>query len=182
MCSIASLAAVILEVSVRLAGAGRQVRRCIADSTGATEHDNLGGTKARQLREGRGRYAVPLGKEQRCAGKGRHGGAGEGIGVVRPGREIRGAGTLRVGTQRNRRGRLITVSARPPLHRGAGEGPDLCEDRGTNPNTVQLELQGCNLLACHVLVGGRPSRTGGCLIWCRWVCCRRFSPRRWWRR
>src|SRR5664279_6363737 len=129
---IASLAAVILEVSVRLAGAGRQVRRCIADSTGATEHDNLGGTKARQLREGRGRYAVPLGKEQRCAGKGRHGGAGEGIGVVRPGREIRGAGTLRVGTQRNRRGRLIAVSARPPLHRGAGEGPDLCEDRGTN--------------------------------------------------
>src|SRR5665647_787354 len=78
---IASLTAVILEVSVRLAGAWRQVRRCIADSTGATEHDNLGGTKARQLREGRGRYAVPLGKEQRCAGKGRHGGAGEGIGL-----------------------------------------------------------------------------------------------------
>src|ERR1035437_7341451 len=90
---IASLAVVILEVAVRLAGAGRQLRRCIADSTGATEHDNLGGTKARQLREGRGRYAVPLGKEQRCAGKGRHGGASEGIGVVRPGREIRGAGT-----------------------------------------------------------------------------------------
>src|ERR1035437_3151597 len=116
---IDSLTAVILEVSVRLAGAGRQVRRCIADSTGATEHDNLGGTKARQLREGRGRYAVPLGKEQRCAGKGRHGGAGEGIGVVRPGRELRGVGALRVGTQRNRRGRFITVSASPPLPRRA---------------------------------------------------------------
>jgi hypothetical protein len=34
-------------------------------------------------------------------------------------------------------------------------------------NTVQLELQRCSLLACPVLVGGSPSRTGGCRIWCR---------------
>lgn len=40
----------------------------------------------------------------------------------------------------------------------------------TNRNTVQLELHGCSLLVCHVLVGGSPSRTGGCRIWCRWVC------------
>jgi len=39
-----------------------------------------------------------------------------------------------------------------------------------NPNTVQLELHRCSLLACPVLVGGSPSRTGGCRIWCRLVC------------
>lgn len=37
-------------VSARLAGAARQFRRCIADSTRATEHDNIGGTETSQLR------------------------------------------------------------------------------------------------------------------------------------
>ena len=49
---------VILKVSAWLAGAGRQVRRCFADGTGATEHGNLGGTKTMQLRKGRRRHAV----------------------------------------------------------------------------------------------------------------------------
>ena len=50
----------------------------------------------------------------------------------------------------------------------ASSGPD----RGwrVNLNTVQLELHGCSLVACPVLVGGRPIRIGGCRIWCRWVC------------
>ena len=41
---------------------------------------------------------------------------------------------------------------------------------GFRSNTVQLELQGCSLGSCLVLVGGRLSRIGGCRIWSRLVC------------
>jgi hypothetical protein len=41
-----------------LLDAGRQVGRCVADSSGATEYDNVGGAKTAQFRKGRGRNAV----------------------------------------------------------------------------------------------------------------------------
>src|ERR1035437_4671229 len=103
-----------------LASAGSQVRRRLADSAGAAEHDNVGGTKMSQLDKGRGRNAVLFGKEQRCTDKGRDGGGSQSVGGVLPRREIHGSGTLRVGIQGNRRSRLITIGASPPLHRGAG--------------------------------------------------------------
>ena len=82
---------------------------------------------------GRGRHAVLLGEEQRCAGTGRHGGAGQSIGVVRPGGEVRSGGTLRVGVERDRRGCRIAVGASPALNCGTGdEVMDLYEDRGVN--------------------------------------------------
>ena len=42
--------------------------------------------------------------------------------------------------------------------------------RWASPNTVQLGLQRCSLVACHVRGGGSRSRIVGCRIWCRWGC------------
>ena len=66
--------------------------------------------------------------------------------------------------------RDFPVASRP--HGVAVVKPDrfMRDQLASSPNTVQLELQGCSLLACPVPVGGSPSRIGGCRIWCRWVC------------